>query len=94
MNYDIFENDQEKAEAKQRLPELEKHPGWKFILRVIDKNVEYLTRQLRTRKDKSLEDMHALQDRIDDIEQFKDLPQSILQEIDTIPEEEPADIYE
>ena len=94
MNYNIFENEQEKAEARKHLTDLEQHPGWKVLLKAIDANIVFLTDQLKSKKDfQSLEEMSFLQDRIADLEAMKDLPQSILKEIETLPEEEETDLY-
>jgi hypothetical protein len=94
MNYDIFESDKEKQDAKKALPELGKHPGWKFIVKALDINILHFTEQLKTRKDfGSLDELYALQDRIDDLTNFKDLPKFILTENPDEPEEEDDSIY-
>jgi hypothetical protein len=94
MNYDIFENDKEKADAKVSLPELEKHPGWKFIVRSLDANIAFLSDELRTKQDFThLEEVYALQKRINDLEGLKNLPQNILQSIQEEFEPEEEDIY-
>jgi|ERR1044071_5697999 hypothetical protein len=95
MNYDIFKSLKEKADAKASLPELEKHPGWKFIIKALDANIAFLSDQLRQKKDfTNLEQMYALQDRIDDLEDQKNLPKSIVDSIEEEFEPEEDDIYE
>jgi hypothetical protein len=94
MKYDIFESDKDKAEARASLPELIKHPGWKFITRTLDANITYLTDQLKEKKNfENLEQVYALQNRIDDFATLKDLPTAILTEIQDEPEEPEEDIY-
>jgi hypothetical protein len=94
MKYDIFENQKDKADAKSSLPTLVDHPGWKFITRTLDVNIEYLTDQIKTRKDfENLEQVYALQDRIDDFRNLKDLPATIIEAAQDEPEEEDDSIY-
>jgi hypothetical protein len=94
MNYDIFKNPKEKADAKASLPELEKHPGWKFIVRALDANIAFLNDELRSKKDfTSLEQMYALQDRISDFESYKTLPKDIVDSIQEDFEPEDDEIY-
>lgn len=94
MTYDIFRSDKEKQDARKALPELEKHPGWKFMIKALDINILHFTEQLKTKKDfASLDELYALQDRIDDLTNFKDLPKSILTENPDEPEEEDDSIY-
>ena len=94
MNYDIFKSEKEKADAQKALPELVRHPGWKFIVKAVDLNIAHFTDQLKTRKDfSSLDELYALQDRIDDLINFKDLPKTILTENQDDPEEEDTDPY-
>lgn len=95
MDLDIFKTDQEKSEARRFLPELTEHPGWKFITKALDANIKFLSLTLREKKDfSSLEELYALQDRISDFEQFKDLPQTIVAAAQEEPtEEEEPEIY-
>ena len=94
MNYDIFENLKEKADAKLSLPELEKHPGWKFIVRALDANIAFLSDELKDKKDfTSLEQVYALQDRINDFESYKSLPKDIVDSIQEDFEPEEEEIY-
>ena len=98
MKYDIFKNDKEKADARKALPELVKHPGWKFIVRALDANIEFLTDELREKLRKRdfnfPEEASAAQDRIDDLTFLKDLPRFILSENQDDPEEQDDSIYE
>ena len=94
MNYDIFKNSKEKADAKASLPELEKHPGWKFIIKALDANIAFLSDQLRQKKDfTSLEQLYALQDRISDFESYQSLPKDIVDSIQEDFEPEEEEIY-
>lgn len=95
MNYDIFENPKDKADAKASLPNLEKHPGWKFIIKALDANIAFLSDQLRGKKDfTSLEQMYALQDRINDFEKLKTLPKDIVEALQEKPEPEEDEVYD
>ena len=94
MDYDIFENEKDKADARHQLAQLEKHPGWKYITRALDANIAFLSNELKEKKDfTSLDQLYALQDRITDFETYKDLPQNILREIEPKPEPEDTDPY-
>jgi hypothetical protein len=94
MNYDIFENSKEKFDAKSALPELEKHPGWKFIIRALDANIAFLSDELRSKRDFAhLEEVYALQKRISDFESYKTLPKDIVDSIQEDFEPEEEEIY-
>jgi hypothetical protein len=98
MSYDIFKDEKDQAEARKALPELAQHEGWKFILRALDSNIEYFTDELKNRIEhkrdfENLEQLYALQDRIDDLKQMKDLPKTLLLAALPEPEEEDSDIY-
>ncbi len=85
MKYDIFENDKDKTEGRKALKELVEHPGWKLITRALDLNIEYFSEQLKHRIElkrdfENLEQLYALQDRIDDLKQMKDLPKTLARE--------------
>lgn len=90
MKYDIFKDQKEKNEAKKSLPELMDHPGWKFITKTLDANIEYLTDELKEKKTfDNIEQVYALQDRIDDFASLKDLPATIVEAAqDDLPEED------
>ena len=99
MKYDIFEDDKDKAEGRKTLKELIEHSGWKLILRALDLNIEYFSEQLKHRIEfkrdfENLVQLYALQDRIDDLKQMKDLPKTLAQAALPEPEEEDQDIYE
>lgn len=100
MNYDIFETEEEKAAAVPALTGFTDLPGWKLILKAIDANIQYLEDQLKekieSRRDfANLEQLYALQDRIDDLKIFRTLPESIMQAAQPEEEEEPEDqIYD
>lgn len=89
MKYDIFESDKDKAEGRKALKELIAHDGWKLIVRALELNIEYFSEQLKyrieTKRDfENLEEIYALQDRIDDLKQMKDLPKTLA--LETLPE--------
>src|SRR5436190_17284240 len=96
MDYDIFENEQEKRGAFIALQALLKHNGWTFITKAIDANIRFISEQLKDKKDfKNLEEVYYLQERIDDLNKLKDLPELILEELKDLPEEdEDSDPYE
>lgn len=98
MNYDIFENEEDRAEARKSLPELVQFSGWKLIVKALDSNIEYFTDQLKHRIEskrdfENLEQLYALQDRIDDLEQMKSLPETLHKAAQPEPEEEDDSIY-
>ena len=98
MTYDIFENDEDRAEARKSLPELIQFSGWKFIVKALDSNIEYFTDQLKNRIEherdfENLEQLYALQDRINDLVKMKDLPENLFLSAQPEPEEEDSDIY-
>lgn len=95
MKYDIFENEQDRADARKALPELIQHPGWKFIERALEINKEHETEKLKATKNfDNLEQVYALQDRIDDFDTYKNLPDLLLQSAqEEKPEEEDSDPY-
>lgn len=87
MNYDLFENEKDKAAARQSLVGFTDLPAWKLIEKALDVNIAHLQNQLRTRKDfVSTEEVFYLQDTIFDLQAFKDLPNTLLQAAQ--PEEE------
>lgn len=91
MNYEIFENEKEKAEAIPALTGFTDLPGWKLILKAVDANIRYCEAQMkdrieRTRDFENLEQLYALQDHIDDLKNLKDLPNVIMKAAQ--PEEE------
>ena len=94
MKYDIFKNKRDRADARRALPELAAHPGWKFITRTLDANIEFISDQLKTQKNfDSLEEVFYLQDRLDDLTQMKDLPKTIVEAAQEDPPEEDDEIY-
>jgi hypothetical protein len=99
MKYDIFETDEERSEARKSLPDLIQHSGWKLVVRALDLNIEYFSEQLKHRIEskrdfENLEQLYALQDRIDDLKQMKDLPKTLAREALPEPEEEDQEIYD
>jgi|GEM_PF-2675742 len=95
MKYDIFKNKKEKNDARKALPELVQHPGWKFITKTLDANIEFITDELKTKKNfESLEEVFYLQDRLDDLMQMKDLPATIVEAAQDDPPEDDDSIYE
>lgn len=94
MNYNIFNDENERKEARLALPELLKHPGWKYIVKALDANAQFVADQLKEKKDfKSLDELYALQDRITDLEAYKELPDNIILELAIDTPEEDLEIY-
>lgn len=82
MNYSIFENDHQKAEAIAALTGFADLPGWKLIVKALDANIQFLEDQLKERIEdrrdfENLEQLYALQDRIDDLKSLRTLPDDI-----------------
>lgn len=95
MNYDIFQNPKDRLDAKTSLPELEQHPGWKFVIKALDANIAFLNDELKTRRDFThLQEVYALQDRINDFESYKTLPKDIVNALQDDPPEEDQEIYD
>jgi len=95
MNYDLFENNEEKQDAQAALKGFTDTKGWGLIEKALDANIRYLEDQLkdnlRERSFSSLEEANSLQNRIDDLLSLKDLPNQILLEAkidEDTPEEE------
>jgi transcription initiation factor IIF auxiliary subunit len=86
----IFLDDNDRQAAVQHLPTLKDHPAWKYLERALDENIEHFTEQLKTKKGfSSVEEFEAIQDRLSDIEKFRDLPDTLLKEaLNVIPEQE------
>lgn len=95
LQTDIFNTDKERNEAKLVVPELLNHPGWPFLVRVLDLNLAALRLELETRENfKTLDELYRLQDRITDLESFKTLPATILAEATNRLPESDDDPYE
>lgn len=100
MRYDIFETEEEKAAAIPALTGFTDLQGWKLILKAIDANIQYfedeLKEKIESRRDfANLEQLYALQDRIDDLKHIRTLPESIMQAAQPEEEEEPEEpIYD
>lgn len=92
----MFDNEAEKIEALKALPELLKHPGWKFIERAIDADVAALESILRERKDfTDLQEVYKTQDLRDATQAFKSLPDRIMAAAkDELPDTEDGEIYD
>lgn len=94
MQYDIFKDEKEKAEARQALQDLTAHPGWAFLVRALKVNAAHFQEELRERKDFShLQEVYALQDRISDLESFEQLPANLLFELQIDEPEPEEDLY-
>jgi hypothetical protein len=93
MKYDIFESDKDKADARATLPELVKHPGWKFITKTIDANIAYLTDELTENDFDDLIQVKLRQKQLTHLQELKALPETIVQAAQPEPEEEDTDIY-
>jgi hypothetical protein len=93
MKYDIFKDDKDKSIARQSLPGLEKHPGWKFIIRSLDANIAFLTDELKDTEFDDLLEVKLRQRQITHLEELKNLPATIVEAAQPEPEEEDSDIY-
>jgi hypothetical protein len=94
MKYDIFEDNKDKSEARASLPGLVEHPGWKFIIKALDANIAFLSDDLKQKRDfTNLEEVYALQDRINDFEKLKTLPEDIVETLQENEEPEEEEIY-
>lgn len=96
MDYNIFKDEKEQEDARQRLPELEQHPGWKYIVRALDLNYAHIDDELNIRRNfDSVDEIYTLLDRRNDLRKYKELPILLLQELQTdLPQEEDsADPY-
>jgi hypothetical protein len=92
MTYDIFKNDIEREDAAKRLPELEQHPGWKYVARALDINLAHLEDELSNRRDyRNVDEIYTTLDRINDLRKFKQLPKLLLEEIQLEPDEPEED---
>ena len=94
MKYDIFKNHKEKVDARKALPELVKHPGWKFILKTLEANIAYLTDELKDNRFDDLRDVDVRQKQITHLEELKVLPTTIVEAAQDDPDEEDDSIYE
>jgi hypothetical protein len=92
MTYDLFKDDTEKRAAITALQGFIDLPAWKLIEKDLELNAQHfeeeLQDKLRDRSFESLEQANALQNRIDDIREMKDLPSKLLQSAQPDPEEE------
>src|SRR4051794_10859484 len=100
MNYELFENEQEKGEAIAALTGFTDLAGWKLILKAIDGNIQFREDKLRERIEskrdfENLEQLYAEQDRIDDLRAFRELPAKLMHAAQPEEEEEPEEqIYD
>jgi hypothetical protein len=93
MKYDIFKDDKDKSVARQSLPALEQHPGWKFITRSIDANIAFLTDELKDTEFDDLLEVKLRQRQITHLEELKNLPATIVQATADEPAEEEEELY-
>jgi len=94
MDYAIFKNDKEKNEGREALASLTEHPGWKLIAMALQLNAEHFAQQLKEKQDfDNLEQVYAMQDRIDDLGTFQNLPAILIKETEIEPPEEDSDPY-
>lgn len=100
MKYEIFETEEEKAAAVPALTGFADLPGWKLIRKAIDANISYfedlLREKIESRRDfANLEQLYALQDRIDDLKNLRGLPADIMEAAQPEEPEEPEEpIYD
>jgi hypothetical protein len=93
MTYDIFKDNDEKAQARESLPSLVKHSGWKFIIRALDANIAYLTDELKEKEFDDLLEVRLRQKRIVHLEELKALPDTIIEAAQPEIEDEEESIY-
>lgn len=94
LDLDIFKNDKERGDCVNAMQNLLASPAWPFILRVLKLNAEIVDADLRTREDfKNLEEVYGLQKDLAFIENFRDLPKTLMKEARNTKEEEPEEDY-
>lgn len=93
MKYDIFKDDKDKSVAREMMPALEQHPGWKFITRAIEANIQFLIDQLKDTDFQDLLEVRLRQKQITHLSDLLHLPQTILDAAAPDPEEEDPEIY-
>lgn len=97
---DIFQNDTERQLATQSIKELKAHPGWKWLEKAISADLELLDQQLHGTDFTNLEPQAAvaaitsLQDRMHQLEMFRDLPENLLLEASQTQEIDDSDVYD
>lgn len=91
----LFEDGKAKADAVASLKKLADDPGWQLIVKALKLNVQYLSTQLRERKDfNSLEEVYCEQDKIDHLESLQELPAILITEaIGDSPPDDDSDVY-
>lgn len=100
MNYELFETEEDKAQAVADLTGFTDLAGWKLILAAIDANILYFENKLKDRIEsardfESLFELYADQDRIDDLREFRNLPDKLMHAAQPDEEEEPEEqIYD
>lgn len=96
MELNIFKNNEERAQARAVLKSLKDHPGWQFLVRAFDLNIEHFNQELRDKRDfTSIEEVYRLQDQLTDLEHYRNLPDVLIDEAtDGEPAKEESDIYE
>lgn len=90
MDFDIFKDESEKTDARQRLAELQEHQGWKYLCRVLDKNIEVLQDELDTKRNhENKEDVYLSIEQQLYLRKLKELPKLLLEDLKPeLPEEE------
>lgn len=79
MDFEIFTSDKDKAEARHALAELVEHPGWKFIQRALDLNIEHARLMLEEEEFESVEEVVYTQERLADLRSYAKLPTLLLE---------------
>lgn len=94
MIYDIFTDDKDRQEAIDQLPQLEKHPAWKFIARSLEANIQKLTDELKDDEFDDLLEVRLKQKQIAHLFGLLQLPQIIVSEAKGSPQQpEEEEIY-
>jgi hypothetical protein len=96
MEDDIFDTPEKKAKAVIVFESLQAQPGWQLIVKIVNKNIEYLKKQLLEGVEgETKEDIQRLRDKIKDHENFINTPikivKSFTDEAPTVPESDPYD---
>lgn len=80
MDYDIFKDDEARAAGINDLAGLMEHPGWKWVLAALDKNIEHFDGELHDTHFIDLRPIERLQDRVSDLRNLKLLPTLLMED--------------
>lgn len=97
MDYSIFKNDKEKAQAIIDIESLEASPGWQLVLKALDINEAHEDEKLHTMQSDKVTDFFLQQDIVAHLRKLKQLPRLLLEEArreDTAPQEDDSDPFD